>query len=69
MGRFLIFIIGVVLSVFGLSFIIIYLNLLIMGYTFWDYLYYIFHKIECLSFFVGYLLVLLSIYGKGRRRL
>ena len=69
MNRFLIFIIGLVLTVVGLSYIIIYLNLLVMGYTFWDYLDYIFGKFECLSFFIGYVLILLSLFVKGRKKI
>jgi len=69
MNRFLVFIIGLLFAVIGLSYIIIYLNLLVMGYTFWDYLGYIFGKFECLSFFIGYVLILLSLFTKRRRKI
>lgn len=66
MKRIILFIIGIFLSSNGLSYMIIYLNLLVMNYSITDYLRYIFTKIECLSFFVGYILILLSIYVKRR---
>lgn len=68
MNRFLIFIVGLTIAVVGLSYIIIYLNLLVMGYTFWDYLDYIFGKFECLSFFIGYILILLLLFVKRRKK-
>lgn len=66
MKRIILFIIGVFLSASGLSYMVIYLNLLVMNYSVTDYLRYIFTKMECLSFFVGYILILLSIYVKRR---
>jgi len=57
--RFFLLCLGVILSIIGLTYIIIYLNLLVMGYTFFDYLKYIFTKLECLSFFIGYILLII----------
>ena len=68
MYRLLTFIIGFILSVYGLSFIIIYLNLLTMGYTFIEYLGFIFKKIECITFFIGYFLIILSIFINKERK-
>lgn len=68
MNRVVLFFIGLVMSVIGLSYIIIYLNLLVMDYNFIDYLNYIFTKLECIIFFIGYLLMLLSLYCKRRKK-
>ena len=56
MNRIILFILGLIMSSMGLSYIIMYLNLLVIGYSFIDYLIYIFTKLECIIFFVGFLL-------------
>ena len=63
--RFLIFLIGFGLSVIGLSYIIMYLNLLTIGYNFLEYVNFIIRRIECLNFFIGIILILISIFFKG----
>ena len=67
MNRIIMFIIGLIMASIGLSYIIIYLNLLVIGYSFIDYLIYIFTKLECIIFFIGYMLILLSIIVKRRK--
>lgn len=67
MNRIMLFILGLIMSSMGLSYIIMYLNLLVIGYSFIDYLIYIFTKLECIIFFVGYILLLLSIVIKRRK--
>lgn len=52
-----IFLFGFGLTVISLSFIIIYLNLLTIGYTFIDYLRFISKRIECLNILLGILLM------------
>ena len=64
--KYILLILGIILSSLGLSYIIIYLNLLVMGYTFLDYLKYIFLKIECISFIIGYTL-LIFLLKKGKK--
>jgi len=66
MNRVILFIIGLLLSTIGFSFIIIYLNLLVMGYTFLEYLMYILKKVECIIFFIGYLFIIFSIFHRKR---
>lgn len=68
MNRVVLFLIGLIMSVIGLSYIIIYLNLLVMDYNFTDYLKYICTKLECIIFFIGYVLMLLSLYCKRRKK-
>ncbi len=63
--RIMVFILGIILCSLGLSFIIIYLNLLNMGYNFREYVHFIISKWECLVIFLGMLLIFLSVYRKG----
>jgi hypothetical protein len=59
--KVLIFISGIIISSTSLMYIIIYLNLLKMDYTFIEYIKYIFTHLECLLFFPGILLIEYSI--------
>ena len=54
------FILGILITSYSLMFIIIYLNLIKMGYSFFDYIKYVFTKIECLSLIIGIILICLS---------
>lgn len=60
----ILFTLGVFLSSYSLMFIIIYLNLLKMDYSFVEYLIYIFKRFECMLLFVGIILILISTYKK-----
>ena len=62
--RIILFTLGVFLSSYSLMFIIIYLNLLKMDYSFIEYLIYIFKRFECMLLFVGIILILISTYKK-----
>lgn len=63
--RIFIFLFGFGLCVIGLSYIIIYLNLISIGYNFFEYVKFIIRRIECLNFFIGIILMLLGIFIKG----
>lgn len=63
--RLMTFFLGVILSSIGVSFIIIYLNLLNMGYNFFQYVKFISSKLECLIVFLGLILIYISLH-KGR---
>ena len=65
--RYFLFFVGILLSTIGLSYIIIYLNIMLMGFSFFDYIKYIFTRIECLSFFLGYILLLI-LFKKGKNK-
>ena len=65
--RYFLLLLGIILSSIGLTYIIIYLNLLLIGFSFIDYLEYVFTKIECLLFFVGYILLIILI-KKGNKK-
>ena len=66
--RYFLFCLGIISSVIGLSYIIIYLNLLIMGFNIFDYLKYIFTNFECLLFFLGYFLLMWIIRKPNNKR-
>lgn len=64
MVRLFLFVLGIVLTSIGTFFCILYLNLLTFGYSFGKYLHFIIRRSECLLFFLGIFLILLSL---GRR--
>lgn len=60
--RALIVLIGFGIAVSGGTSAMIYLNLLPIGYSFTEYLHFIFHRPECYLFPVGIIIVTISIY-------
>jgi hypothetical protein len=58
------FLLGFFLSSLGLSFSIIYFNLMTMGYSFSQYVHFIISRIECSLLWIGILLMLISWKGK-----
>lgn len=69
MKKFFFFIAGVFLTSYGLTFIIIYLNLLNMGYTLFGYIKYILTHFECLIIILGIILLYLSFERKDKNEL
>ena len=65
--RIISFIFGIILIVTGLVSSILYLNLLINGYTFFDYVNFIIRRFECICFFLGLLVLYLSIFIGGKK--
>ena len=59
--RILFAIIGFIFSIIGITYIILYINLLTFGYTIKDYLEFILTKIECYLFPIGIIMECLSI--------
>lgn len=55
------------MCVFGLSYIIIYLNLLSMGFTLKEYFRYVFGKMECLIFLFGYIIMTLCFFMRRKK--
>lgn len=53
--------------IIGLTNTIIYLNLLSIGYSFIDYISFIFKRIDCLIYLLGLLLIFLTINRKGEK--
>ena len=66
--KFLIFLFGFGLTVIGLSYIVIYLNLLSIGYNFLEYVNFIIRRVECYFSIIGFIIMILSITLKGDYR-
>ena len=52
----------------GLSFIILYLNLMTIGYNFLNYVNFISRRIECYYSIIGLIIMVLSISIKGDKK-
>ena len=63
--RIFIFLIGFGLTVIGFVYIISYLNLMTLGYTFLEYVQFIMKRLECLYAFMGILIMIVDIYIPG----
>ena len=59
--KIIMFLSGIFITSYSLMFIIIYLNLLKMGYNFLEYLKYVFTHFECLMIFIGIFLIIISL--------
>lgn len=64
-ARIFFFLLGFGLSVIGFTYVIGYLNLLTMGYTFLDYLIFISRRTECLIAIIGFLIITYAIFKGG----
>lgn len=63
--RVFIFLIGFGLLLIGSVYMISYLNLLTIGYNFFDYVKFIINRLECYYFLIGLILIIISIYFMG----
>ena len=59
--RIIIFLLGILFIVTGMISIILYLNLLTFGYSFLEYVNFIIRKFECISLFIGLIIIWISI--------
>lgn len=64
--RIIQYILGIILCSIGCMFIFLYLNLLTIGYSFFDFIKFISTKLECLLLVVGIILIINS--KKGRTK-
>lgn len=64
MAMLCLYFLGLLLSVIGLFFIIINLNLLVIGYNFWQYFIFVCTHVESLLFILGIALLVL-VYERG----
>lgn len=62
--KIVMFILGIIITSISLMFIIMYLNLCIMGYTFFEYLNFISKEPACFMIILGILLIALSMYRR-----
>lgn len=65
--RITIFLIGIICTVYALTNIILYLNLLVMGYNFIKYVNFIIRNGYFIILLVGLLILYLSIFKGGRK--
>ncbi len=65
--RVLFFLIGFGLMVIGFMYLIIYLNLLSIGYNFQDYVNFIIRRFECYYSLIGFFLIFLTISIGGKK--
>ena len=61
MFRILLYILGIILTSIGLFFIIIYLNLLTIGYSLFDFVKFISRKVEVWLILIGIICIALSL--------
>lgn len=65
--KLILYLSGIVFCSIGVLFIIIYLNLLNMGYNFVEYVHFIIVKPECLILLLGMFNIFLALKGKGNK--
>ncbi len=65
MYRLFFFLLGFGLMVIGFTYIITYMNLMSMGYSFLDYFKFIISRLECLFSIIGFIIVGIIILTKG----
>lgn len=65
MLRIFFFLFGFGLMVVGFTYIILYLNLMSIGYNFLEYVNFIFSRVECYFVVVGLIILVLSMFIKG----
>ena len=61
MNKLILFLCSYFMITYGLIWIIIYLNLFSFGYSIFEYLEFIFKRVECLLFFIGIILFIVQI--------
>ena len=67
--KFFLFLLGFGLIIIGSVYIICYLNLLDIGYNFFDYVYFIIRRVECLNLILGIFIIILSMNIGGKNEL
>lgn len=65
MLKVFIFLLAFGITVMGFTYIIMYLNLLSMGYDLKEYLSFISTKVECIMGFIGFIVINIIILMKG----
>lgn len=68
MSRIFFFLFGFGLMTVGFVYIILYLNILNIGYNFSYYVNFISRRIECYFTIIGFIILNLSIYIKGDKK-
>lgn len=68
MSRIFFFLFGFGLMTIGFVYVILYLNILSIGYNFSYYVNFISRRIECYFSIIGFIILNLSIYIKGDKK-
>ena len=68
MSRIFFFLLGFGLMTIGFVYIILYLNIISIGYNFSYYVKFISRRIECYFSIIGFIIINLSIYIKGAKK-
>lgn len=66
--RIFFFLVGFALMVIGNTFLILYLNLLTIGYNFLFYVNFIIRRIECYYSIIGLIIIILALTIKGDKK-
>lgn len=69
MKKIFIFLVGFGLSLIGLLYVVTYLNLLTIGYNFFEYVKFIISRIECWNMVAGFILIYCSMKEEGKYEL
>lgn len=64
--RIICFFMGILFTVSGFVSLILYLNLLSIGYSFFEYVNFIIRRIEVLSLFIGMFMLFISIFYRRK---
>ena len=67
--RIIIFLLGILFIVTGMISIILYLNLLTFGYSFLEYVNFIIRKFECISLFIGLIIIWISVSHRRKNEI
>ena len=67
--KIFLFLIGFGLTTIGSVYLICYLNLISIGYNFFDYVNFIIRRIECINAFLGIIIMILSSNMGGKHEL
>lgn len=65
--RIICFFMGILFTVTGFVNLILYLNLLSIGYSFFEYVNFIIRRIEVLSLFIGMFMIFISIFYRRKK--
>lgn len=58
---------GILFMSIGITFFILYFNLFVFGYSFFEYLLFLLSRWECYLFVLGFILVCFSIFRRERK--
>ena len=65
--KILLFLFSYILITIGLTFILVYINLFSFGYSFFEYLEFIFTSIESLMFFIGLFIMTILVWNNTKK--